>query len=84
MQTITGHYKRVTSVCWSSNSDYLVTGSEDQTTRIWGLTNDNTDWIEVSRAQIHGYDINSLALISLPDVDQDPNVSLSNKGISYF
>ena len=61
-QSITGHTKSVTDVGWDVRGSYFLTTSKDQTTRLW--TQHRGRWQEVSRPQIHGYDINSLAVLS--------------------
>ncbi len=37
LHTYRGHTDRVTSVAWSPNSKYIVSGSLDQTARIWAV-----------------------------------------------
>ena len=59
---ISGHVKAVTGVAWSGNGNYLLSTSSDQTTRLhmqWTATGTNT-WHEMSRPQIHGYDLNCI------------------------
>ncbi|GAB0135623.1 hypothetical protein EsDP_00003954 [Epichloe bromicola] len=59
---ITGHTKAVTGVAWSKSGDYLLSTSSDQTSRLhakWTATNSGT-WHEMSRPQIHGYDLNCI------------------------
>lgn len=41
--------------------------SKDQTTRVLAQHHDTKKYHEISRAQIHGYDINSVALIKVKD-----------------
>jgi elongator complex protein 2 len=74
--TTGGHNKSVTSLEWSSTG-FLVSGSLDQTTRVFGCRklNEVTDWVELSRAQIHGYDINALTLLKMPLLEDDEKVS---------
>ena len=55
-----GHFGNVTDVDWSSEGDYIVTCSSDQTTRVFCEWTKTGTWHEVSRAQIHGYDMNTL------------------------
>lgn len=58
---ISGHFSRVTDLDWNSSCDYLISCSQDQSTRVfakWIAATNN--WYELSRAQIHGYDINSI------------------------
>lgn len=50
----TGHTKTVTDICWFG-MDCVLSVSLDQTTRLWLLAQDSVH--EVSRPQIHGYDM---------------------------
>ena len=59
---ISGHTKAVTGVSWSKNGGYLLSTSSDQTTRLhmqWKDSGAGT-WHEMSRPQIHGYDLNCI------------------------
>lgn len=58
--SITGHVRPAQDVAWSTDGSYLVSTSEDQTTRIWAewQREGRRTWHEISRAQIHGYDLN--------------------------
>lgn len=59
---ISGHTKAVTGISWSNNGEYLLSTSLDQTTRLhtkWTASGANT-WHEMSRPQIHGYDLNCI------------------------
>lgn len=59
---ITGHTRAVTGISWSRNGDYLLSTSSDQTTRLhtrWKGKRGDT-WHEMSRPQIHGYDLNCI------------------------
>ena len=60
---IKGHFKSVTDVNWDPTKKYLISTSQDQTTRIFCKLNNKNIWNEVSRPQIHGYDINSVVLL---------------------
>ncbi|KAJ6782594.1 hypothetical protein PWT90_08444 [Aphanocladium album] len=63
---ISGHTKAVTGIAWSKNGEYILSTSLDQTTRLhtkWTSTGANT-WHEMSRPQIHGYDLNCIDSIS--------------------
>ncbi|KAI0216513.1 Elongator subunit elp2 [Massospora cicadina] len=57
-----GHIGPVTSLSWDPTAAYLITTSHDQTARAfapclgWG-------WREISRSQIHGYDLRRAAFI---------------------
>ena len=59
---ISGHTQSITGVAWSKRGDYLLSTSSDQTTRLhakWkrgGLQS----WHEMTRPQIHGYDLNCI------------------------
>ena len=64
--TISGHFGQVTGLDWSSEGDYLVTCSADQTTRVFCEWVEKGTWHEVSRAQIHGYDINTIKNLKAP------------------
>ncbi|KEY69872.1 hypothetical protein S7711_06428 [Stachybotrys chartarum IBT 7711] len=58
---VTGHTKAVTGISWSKDGDYVLSTSLDQTTRLhtkWSA-GDGT-WHEMSRPQIHGYDLNCI------------------------
>ena len=61
-----GHFGAVSDLDWdpSSSKAFLVTTSEDQTTRIFAQWKKNDSWHEVNRPQIHGYDINTVALLN--------------------
>lgn len=63
---VTGHVKEVNGIAWSRHGDYLLSTSNDQTTRLhaeWKLDG-STSWHEFSRPQIHGYDLNCIDVIS--------------------
>jgi elongator complex protein 2 len=56
---LTGHFAPVTDLDTSSRG-YVVTCSDDQTTRLWAKWLRNDTWHEVARPQVHGYDINTV------------------------
>lgn len=59
---VTGHTKAVTGISWSKRGDYLLSTSSDQTSRLhtrWTASSAGT-WHEMSRPQIHGYDLNCI------------------------
>ena len=64
--TISGHFGNVTDLDWSSEGDYLVSCSSDQTTRLYGEWAAKGTWHEFSRAQIHGYDLNAIRNLRVP------------------
>ena len=59
---ITGHFKGVTGLAWAKEGEYLLSTSLDQTTRVHACMRQGArqTWHEISRAQIHGYDINCI------------------------
>lgn len=57
---ITGHTKSVTGISWSNNGEYLLSTSADQTTRLHTQWTSSSTWHEMSRPQIHGYDLNCI------------------------
>ena len=44
----------------------MITTSSDQTTRVFCKSTTNNNFFEVSRPQIHGYDINTISLLNQP------------------
>ena len=75
---ITGHFEGVTDLCWEAQSgEYLLTTSNDQTCRLWApiaiasaneeATENKEVWIEISRPQVHGYDLSAVASLSTLD-----------------
>lgn len=59
---ISGHVKEVKDLAWSRDGSYLLSTGSDQTTRLLSqqVTGCDTTWHEVSRPQIHGYDLNCI------------------------
>jgi elongator complex protein 2 len=59
---ISGHTKTVTGISWSNGGDYLLSTSSDQTTRLYAKWNrgNRESWHEMTRPQIHGYDLNCI------------------------
>lgn len=64
-----GHFAAVTDVVWGRSSDYILSVSHDQTSRIFApwkmeaVCNDCDSWHEIARPQIHGHDINCVTII---------------------
>lgn len=58
--SISGHTKAVTGISWSKNGEYLLSTSSDQTTRLHAKWTSTGTWHEMSRPQIHGYDLNCI------------------------
>ena len=70
---LSGHFDAVADLCWASDGSYLVSVSADQSTRLWstitrtasssnGKSGYVGNWAEISRPQIHGYNLTCLAL----------------------
>ncbi|KAM7218230.1 Elongator complex protein 2 [Rhypophila decipiens] len=63
---VSGHTRAVTGISWSRDGSYLLSTSSDQTTRLhaqWDSKTNNKGyktWHEMSRPQIHGYDLNCI------------------------
>ncbi len=59
---ISGHTQSVTGIAWSKGGDYLLSTSSDQTTRLHAKwkREELVSWHEMSRPQIHGYDLNCI------------------------
>ncbi|KAK0636189.1 WD40-repeat-containing domain protein [Bombardia bombarda] len=65
---VSGHTRAVTGISWSRDGAYLLSTSSDQTTRLhaqWTAGSEegnssNATWHEMSRPQIHGYDLNCI------------------------
>lgn len=64
-----GHFAAVTDIAWARSGEYMVSVSLDQTTRIFApwknsaFLTDEESWHEIARPQIHGHDINCVAII---------------------
>lgn len=56
--SVSGHTKAVNGISWSKNGEYLLSTSSDQTTRLHTQWKGANTWHEMSRPQIHGYDLN--------------------------
>lgn len=59
-----GHTRAVTGVSWARDGSWLVSTSSDQTTRQWAEWKGTGTWHEMSRPQIHGYDLNCIDTLS--------------------
>jgi len=71
--SISGHFKSVNDFAWDTTGTYLISTSQDQTTRIYCEWKDKQTWYEVSRPQVHGYDINALAYLPYPQEKAEGN-----------
>ncbi|KAE9611755.1 putative transcription factor WD40-like family [Lupinus albus] len=64
-----GHFSSVTDIAWARSSDYIMSVSYDQTSRIYApwkveaSLKDGEFWHEVARPQIHGHDINCMTVV---------------------
>lgn len=66
-----GHYSEVKDIAWNYSGDFLVSVSKDQTTRVIAKNKATSRYHEISRAQIHGYDINTVCLLKTKDETLD-------------
>lgn len=71
--TIKGHFGEVTDLDWDPNSkSCLVSCSADQTTRL--VVKHSSTYQEISRPQVHGYDMNCLSLLKNQGFEADNNL----------
>ncbi|QRV90853.1 elongator complex protein 2 [Ceratobasidium sp. AG-Ba] len=59
----TGHNAPVKGLAWSPKGEYIVSTSQDQTTRIHGPVGASRTWHELARPQVHGYDLTDAAFV---------------------
>ncbi|XP_023297424.2 probable elongator complex protein 2 [Lucilia cuprina] len=60
-----GHFGEVRDLAWEPQGEYVMSVSADQTTRIHSpWRHDAETWHELARPQVHGYDMQALALLS--------------------
>ncbi|KAL3269365.1 hypothetical protein HHI36_008437 [Cryptolaemus montrouzieri] len=67
MVTVGGHFRQVVDLAWDPKGSYLFSVSSDQTCRIhapWPTEKSPITWHEIGRPQVHGYDMNSIAVFS--------------------
>ncbi|CAL8296481.1 unnamed protein product [Lota lota] len=64
---MSGHFNAVQDLSWDPEGEYLLSVGSDQTTRLltpWKQKDGTqTSWHEISRPQIHGYDMQCLATV---------------------
>ncbi|XP_053323671.1 elongator complex protein 2 isoform X2 [Spea bombifrons] len=67
MVVMSGHFNSVQGLRWDPDGDFVVTVGSDQTTRLFGPWkkegHSQVTWHEVARPQIHGYDMQCIAMI---------------------
>ncbi|XP_033762660.1 elongator complex protein 2-like [Pecten maximus] len=65
--TTSGHFGAVQDLSWDpSDGQYVVSVSLDQTTRLhapWVKSGQQTSWFEIARPQVHGYDLQCVAVV---------------------
>ncbi|XP_018587314.2 elongator complex protein 2 [Scleropages formosus] len=64
---ISGHFNAVQDLSWDPEGDFIVSVGSDQTTRLFTLWRRKgcaeVTWHELSRPQIHGYDMQCLTMV---------------------
>lgn len=60
---MTGHWDEVPDLDWDPSGEYLVSTSKDQTTRVYSHCKTMDRFCEISRPQVHGYDINCISFL---------------------
>ncbi|XP_063778997.1 elongator complex protein 2 isoform X2 [Pseudophryne corroboree] len=67
MVVISGHFNSVQGLRWDPDGEFIITVGTDQTTRLfapWKARNKSqVTWHEIARPQIHGYDMQCIAMI---------------------
>ncbi|XP_061992695.1 elongator complex protein 2 [Rosa rugosa] len=64
-----GHFAAITDIAWGRSGEYLLSVSDDQTTRIFSpwqnetSVGDEGSWHEIARPQVHGHDMNCVTII---------------------
>ncbi|KAJ3209151.1 Elongator subunit elp2 [Dinochytrium kinnereticum] len=61
--SLSGHSAAVKGLSWDPSGSYFASTSLDQTTRLFSTwkREDQVTWHEISRPQIHGYDLNCIS-----------------------
>ncbi|XP_018420762.1 PREDICTED: elongator complex protein 2 isoform X1 [Nanorana parkeri] len=67
MVVISGHFNSVQGLRWDPDGEFIITVGTDQTTRLfapWKREDQaQVTWHEIARPQIHGYDMQCIAMI---------------------
>uniref|UniRef100_K3XAA3 Elongator complex protein 2 n=1 Tax=Globisporangium ultimum (strain ATCC 200006 / CBS 805.95 / DAOM BR144) TaxID=431595 RepID=K3XAA3_GLOUD len=81
--SLTGHCASVTDLSWSPSGDYMLSVSLDQTARVFAplKKKDQSSWHEISRAQVHGYDLNCACFL-LGDKTSDERNKTNDRFVS--
>lgn len=64
-----GHFAAVSDIAWARQGEFILSGSHDQTSRIYApwpnksCSENEDNWHEIARPQIHGHDINCVTII---------------------
>eukprot|EP00340_Litonotus_pictus_P006056 CAMPEP_0170527956 /NCGR_PEP_ID=MMETSP0209-20121228/13442_1 /TAXON_ID=665100 ORGANISM="Litonotus pictus, Strain P1" /NCGR_SAMPLE_ID=MMETSP0209 /ASSEMBLY_ACC=CAM_ASM_000301 /LENGTH=740 /DNA_ID=CAMNT_0010818857 /DNA_START=166 /DNA_END=2384 /DNA_ORIENTATION=- len=77
-----GHFQAVTDISWDPEGKYLLSCSSDQTTRLFSFNKSN--WFELSRPQIHGYNLNSIAILQEPAIKDIDKGQVSERVLPKF
>lgn len=81
-EIVHGHFNIVTDISWdSSEGNFLLSCSKDQTTRAYAADSTNKTWHEIGRPQVHGYDLNSISLLKSSSLKGSKMVSASEEKI---
>jgi len=60
-----GHFGPVEDLIWDPSGQFVITVSQDQTSRLHApwvqQSNEQVTWHELSRPQVHGYDMSCIA-----------------------
>ncbi|KAK3930472.1 putative elongator complex protein 2 [Frankliniella fusca] len=65
--SVGGHFDEVTDLGWEPGGTFVISVSYDQTSRLhapWIQDGGKVSWHELARPQVHGYDIQCLAILS--------------------
>jgi elongator complex protein 2 len=67
---LSGHFGSVNDISWATDGSYLISVSSDQTCRLFApiLRAQKSYWHEISRPQIHGYDLHTIAMCPKPSL----------------